>query len=108
GNVSGAGLRVTTGVVVGEDDGGRIDVEHGLDDLAGVDAGGIDGAVEQPFKAEYAMLGIEQDHSEDFALLSGQLDAQVITYQRRAGQIVTALEAGFEDRSGPLQDFVFR
>lgn len=51
-NIGLAGLWIAAGMVVGDDDGCSVGIEHGLDDLARVDAGGIQSAVKQPLEAQ--------------------------------------------------------
>lgn len=61
-----AGFGDTGGVVVGEDDGGGVMGEGALDHLAGVDAGAVDGAVEQGFEGQHPVAGVEEQAAEDF------------------------------------------
>jgi hypothetical protein len=53
-------------MVVGEDDGGSVAAERGLDDLARVDAGLREGAAERLFELDHAVLRIEPDADEHF------------------------------------------
>lgn len=61
-----AGFGDAGGVVVGEDDGGGVVGEGALDHLAGVDAGAVDGAVEQGFEGQHPVAGVEEQAAEDF------------------------------------------
>src|SRR5690606_35393448 len=102
-NISPAGLGVTAGVVVSDDHRSGVRIKNRLYHLPGIDAGAVDGAVEQLFEAQHPMLAIQQDYREYLAFLRCQLGLKVAPDHRGVGQIVTAFEACFEDGLRPLQ-----
>ncbi len=53
-----------------------------LDHLAGIDAGGVNGAAEQLFKTNRVMLTVEADGTEDFVLVALQQYLQILECQR--------------------------
>lgn len=101
-----AGFGITAGMVVRDDDRCSVGVEHRLDYLPGIDAGTVQGAVEQPLEGQYTMLVVQQDHAEHLPFLGGQLRCQIAPDQRWAGQVVAAFEALFENGLSPIEHVV--
>lgn len=60
------GMKRLTCSITSEDDGSGVVGEGALDHLAGVDAGAVDGAVEQGFEGQHPVAGVEEQAAEDF------------------------------------------
>ncbi len=73
-------------VVVGEDHRRRVLRQGTLDHLPRVDAGAIDGAVEQHFEGQDPVLGVEKQAAEQLVRFVAQARLEVIAYRLRRFQ----------------------
>lgn len=53
--------------------------EGALDHLAGVDAGAVDGAVEQGFEGQHPVAGVEEQAAEDLVGFVAQAGPEIVT-----------------------------
>ncbi len=101
-----AGLGDTRRVVVGKYDRGRVGRERGFHHLPRVDAGLAEGAAEQFFGAQDAVLGVEKQGDEYLVLPRAQREAQVVAHRAGRGEgasrahfLAQAAAGHFEHRS---------
>lgn len=104
GAVGGGGLGVARRVVVEGDDGGGVQQERPLDDLAGVDLGTIYGAEEEVFDRQDGVPGVEKDAAEDFTVPVGAVGAKEGGGAGRVGDLALTLQLPAQDALGGFQD----
>ena len=63
--VGSAGFAVAAGVVVADDQRGRVVGKGAADDFARMHLGAVDGATEQFFEGDRAVAGVEEQRGED-------------------------------------------
>lgn len=97
--VTHAALGMARRVIMGDDNGGSIVLQGGLYQFAGMNFCAVQGAGEQRFVRNQAMLVVEEEHGKFFALKYGEMQTQPVTYcltgsKRCAGFAQLALQQG--------------
>jgi len=70
-------------MVVDQDHHGRLGIQGGLDDLPGMNTGPIDGPPEELYKAEEAVLRVEEQDAEILAIPLPERDREKVAHQTR-------------------------
>ncbi|MNP32050.1 hypothetical protein D3C76_1252070 [compost metagenome] len=73
-------------VVMGEDQRRRVVRQGALDHLARVDAGAVDGAVEQHLEGQHPVPAVEEQAGEHLVRLVAQARLEVVAHRLRAFQ----------------------
>lgn len=106
GAVGGGGLGVARRVVMEGDDGGGVQEQRPLDDLAGVDLGAVHRAEEEVFNRQDGVLRIEEDAAEDFAVPVGAVGAEEGGGAGWVGDLALTLQLAAQNALGGLQDLL--
>ena len=92
GAVGGGGLGVARRMIMERDDGGGVQQERPLDDLAGVDLGAVHGAEKEVFDRQDGVLCIEEDAAEDFTVPVGAVGSEEGGGAGRVGDLALTLQ----------------
>jgi len=104
GAVGRAGLGVSAGVVVKEDDRGGVVVQRLLGDDAGMDFAPIDGALKEVLGGKDAVAGVQEHRAKHFVIQVRAAGSEVVAGTGGVGDGLVALQATLQDVRGGLED----
>ena len=104
GAVGRAGLGVSAGVVVKEDDRGGVVVQRLLGDDAGMDFAPIDGALKEVLGGKDAVAGVQEHRAKHFVIQVRAAGSEVVAGTGGVGDGLVALQATLQDVRGGQED----
>src|SRR6266853_4825614 len=99
-----ADLNGEAGVVMYQQDRGRLALQDQLDDLPGMDAGPIDGAAEELHEPEQPMVPVQTDHAEVLAVPIAERNGEEVPDYLGARQRCAAAHTPLQVLLGPRED----